>query len=294
MATVNLISASGTETRAGREYISIYQVLDTSADPNFVMQRQGDGLPGFAAAYPTDGYSHVVSINPQRYERVNDAGTTKYKWTVEVRYAPRHTNVAPKADPTDEKPVVRGGTIVREVVLEKDANGNAVVNSANDPFDPPLMKEEYDDLLSVTVNIASGSFNVATTMAYKGTYNSAGITICNYIIPQYAGLMRDIQYQALSRNGTDYWAVTYEIQVTRKDGLWRYEKPLDQGYQYLDASDSDRKKDIENDQGERISKPAKLDGLGGILASGGSPVYREVPAKSGSAWAGLNLPESTF
>lgn len=301
MANVNLKHAYGTETRQGREYTEIYQVLDTSADPNMVMQRQGDGLPGFGDNYPTDGFSHVIAIEPRRYERVNDAGTTKYKWAVEVRYAPRHkepvpeeSNVEPKADPTAENPVVSVGSAVRETVLEKDINGKAVDNSANDPFDPPVLEEEHDDLLSVTVNIADGSFNMATTMAYKDTYNDAAITICKYAIPQYAGLMRDIQCQPLSRNGTNYWAVTYEIQVTRRDGLWQKLEVLDQGYQYLDAADGNKKKDIENDQGQRVSRPQKLDGSGGILASGADPKFEEFETKSSADWSALSLPASPF
>ena len=295
IGTVELLNpGSGDETREGRNYTARYMVTSTSIDPNTIMQAQADGLPGFADIWPTDGFSHVVKLtvlpNP---ERLNDGGTTKYQWLVDVHYAPRTSNVVPKADPTDEKPEVNLGSVIRETVLDRDINDDAVINSASDPFDPPIMESKYDDLLTVTVNIAKASFGMFATMAYKGTYNSDAITICNYAIPKYAGLMRDIRAVATSRNGTDYWAVSYEIQITRRPGLWQYHETLDQGYQYIN-SDAKKTKILNSGDKEPVSEPALLDGKGGILASGKKAVYRNVAAKSGKAWSGLSLPTATF
>jgi len=296
MATVvNLLYATGRETVEGRYYERHYQVFDTSADPNIILQKQAAGLPGYGDWYPTDGYSQVTRLRcPSPPAEINDGGTRKYKWEVVVDYEPRTSNVARAADPTSENPRVSISTLPREEVFETDLDGSAVVNSARDPFDPPALEIEHDDLLSVTVNIAAGSLNVAATLAYKDSCNNAQVTVCDYVIPQYAGLMRDIRVEAQSRNGTDYYAVTYEIQVTRRAGLWRYRKLLDQGYKYLDAADSNRKKAILDEEGNRVSQPALLDGSGGQLAAGGTPQYLDYKAKSPLDWSSLSLPASTF
>ena len=298
MATVNFLYATGTEGIEGRSYTRYFQVIDTSADPNIIIQKQADGLPAYGAWYPTDGYSVCTSLSTTgKPDQVNDAGTRKYRWEVAARYEPRKTNRVPKDDPADpadpEKPRVSIGSAPREYVPLEDLDGEPIQNSAGDPFDPPPIEVEYDDALSVGVNIKNASFNIAATMAYRDSYNSANITICNYVIPQYAGLMRDILATPASRNGVDYWAVTFEILVTRKAGLWNELRIQDQGYNQLDAAGTATVKIRDRDK-QPVQFPALLDGAGRKLALGLAPEVVTFRMKESKNWAALGLPTTSF
>lgn len=290
---VNLLHSSCREAPEGRYYTAAYQVLTESSDPNLVVQKAG--LPIYGEGWGSDAFSHVTTIETAgEAEKLNDDGTTYYRWVVLAHYTPRDSNVAPEIDPTDEKPRVRIGSVVREIVVEKDLDDAIVDNSAGDPFDPPIVDPVHDDHLSVTVNIAKASFNMATTMAFKDSCNNAGITICNYVIPQYAGLMVDIPVEPMSRNGTDYWAVSYEIQITRREGLWEYRPMLDQGFEYIDASDSNTKKKFKDKDDQPVSEPKLLKADGDELAAGGTPNVLEFRTKERKNWSTLSIPTSSF
>ncbi len=294
MATVKLLRSSGNELPDGRHYEKVYRVRSTDSDPNFIMQTQDDGLPGFGQTWPSDPFSVVVDINPTEWKKVNDAGVTNFEWIVVIRYAPRTSNKVKLANPINEKPTVSIASVFRENALFKDLTGKPIENSAAVPYDPGLVELQIDDMLSVGVNlpnIGGGAFDMAATMAFKDTFNGSAITITDYDIPQYAGLMTDIDVVAASRNGTDYWAVTYHMQITRRSGLWRVEEVLDKGFYFIDTDGF--LKQIK-EEGEPVKDAQLLNGSGGRLAPGADAKFQSFSIKNDANWSALNLPSSTF
>jgi hypothetical protein len=89
------------------------------------------------------------------------------------------------------------------------------------------------------------------------------------------------------RNGYDYWAVTYEIELIHDmEDDWDVHIQ-DKGWRYLDANGVLRDIQVENKDAD---EPLLLNGAGGKLATGAAPVYRTFQDKKRKNWQFLDLP----
>lgn len=161
-----------------------------------------------------------------------------------------------------------------------------LVNSAKEPFDPPIQEEFYDFAILIRRN--ESTFNVSTAGAYLNTVNSDVFTVTDRAgLPHEFGVgivrCKSIQADERRHGPTWYFEVSYEF-VVRTDGWNR--RILDQGFrklvgnEYVIVSDKD---------GNPVTQPVKLDGSGTPLAPDAEPVFLTFQTKRKKSFAGFNF-----
>lgn len=176
-------------------------------------------------------------------------------WKAIVSYSTATPDSDQNAEnPTDRAPRVRWGTASYQVPVTLDADNKRIVNSANDPFDPPIEREEK----RVTLHYQrfEAIYSPDLSVLYQYAVNS------DVFIGQAAGYCRcnSIQAERHYEKGVYCWDVSYEFEF-RREGYWA--RPLDQGFRYLDAS---KVPQTIRDQGVPISAPVMLNGAGKPLS----------------------------
>jgi hypothetical protein len=186
-------------------------------------------------------------------------------WTAEVDYGPYEPETA--ESPLDEPEDVSWDQVTFEIPVDYDANGTAILNSAGDPYDPPVMIEDDRPVLTIVRNELE--YNSDLSDLYRGSVNASAF------FGKAPGTVKCMPMRAqrlwspnLNINEGYYWKVTYTFHVNR-DGWKR--KLLDQGYQELVSGV--RKKILVD--GLPASQPQLLNGSGLKLAVGSDPVYKE-------------------
>ncbi len=161
-----------------------------------------------------------------------------------------------------------------EKVIWVDQDGKAVRNSAGDPFGDPVVVDDSRPMLVVTRNESVNAFNLTLAAQQKDKVNAA---VWNGF-PARTVKCSDIQTgdeQKDPATSLYYYSVSYVFDI--KWETWTREI-LDQGFAYLDGS---TRKPFLDDEGQPISDPKLLDGLGEELdASMDPPVllsYRVYP-----------------
>jgi hypothetical protein len=200
-------------------------------------------------------------------------------------------------DPLEDPPDINISHEVYETAAQfaYDSGGRtdpdkAIVNSAGDPFDPPLVQENSVLVISVTrneVDYDSGSSSLVNTI------NSGSVSIGGVSIPEKCGRIRNIGGRTLTdSNGDQYWSITYEIEV-RFEG--QKKKLLDLGYYFLEG---EKKQPIQIKDGvlgyfgennDPVTEPQLLNGEGGI-GDKANPKFLEFQTYYATSWGSLDLP----
>jgi hypothetical protein len=200
---------SGTwDVANGRGFTRRFRALCSSVldGPNTVKAalgvRYGDKY--LLAETTNDQYAYVVSIDAQQEE--GDA----LGWIVTVTYGAFDANTAgggpdnnPLLQPIDVQWTFRN----QEVVCQYDVNGNAILNTAGDPFDPPLVVDDPRPMLTVVRNEAS--IDLSWLYTYRTAVNSdpfAGWP------PQMARVIQISPRSVFHQFVGWYWQVTYEFE----------------------------------------------------------------------------------
>ena len=178
------------------------------------------------------------------------------------------------------------------------ASKRPVLNSAGDPFDPPITHTLNNTVLRFR-QTESDAFNEAAAIALQGTINSAQITVCGYTIPAEKGIIRDI---SPNWNG-EAWETEYAIEIEIQYPL--NPEILDRGFRYLkagkiteirysDISDDYKSSGDNEEEDKPVSDPELLDGAGGLATRDAagivqSPAYLKYRFAELNDWSGLNL-----
>lgn len=286
---VKLVENDGQTTLEGKFYRRKWQVLFTGGyDPAFLHANTEPLLQRPGEEHPLDAGSYVTSATPTLEDDSIRIGTASRKAVAywEIQYSPKPFIVFPQS-PLSRPPTIEGaGSDLTEVARE-DQEGDPIVNSAGDFYDPlperPVTGAQY----TITRNEAANPVNMAAV--YSNTCNDAQW----YINAEGCALMGLITYRKVTEqvegNLFEYWQVSYPIKENPKG--WRF-KPIDNGW---------RKKDEDGDLfqvtdpvGNTTMIPVLLDGEGGVLEDGGTPVvyppegYTIIPETS---WDSLGLPD---
>lgn len=166
-----------------------------------------------------------------------------------------------------------------------DKDGNAVVNSATQPFDPTLTKTYFDAKFTLSYQ----SFimpPIDTIMGAKGKVNSDSVSISvggwskTFTARQ---LKEDDSSADFEYHGTDrIWSVSVSF-IVRIDTY--VDKLLDQGYCRI--NDAGNLEGIVDDNGDPVNSPVMLDGSGDVLAMGADPVYLSFPIETETAMSAI-------
>lgn len=291
--TARLKSRSGGIDADGhRSYTMVYQVESDSlnVEPDIVEDAVGIA---YYAPYPTDLaarlkrktvsqegselYFHQVVLEYDTRPSAADAGTVT---PGEPGSAPAEAGANAGQTPPNLRPwVLKWGSVQSERPLESDLDGNAVTNSANQKFDPPIMIPVAMTTLSITAfRLQAQSDKI---QRFLNKVNSR--TFLGY--PKYHARCTDYQITSQYEQGAYYWQVDVTItfkepgSVVGPDSGWNPVRVLDAGTaEYSDPDGSGRKyRSIVDAMGQPVSQPVPLNGDGekatpAFLADNG-PVY---------------------
>jgi hypothetical protein len=268
------------------EYTRTFQAITSDLTIGPALIRLATGIPRRYDIYvdadgtiDTSAYCKSVEVS---------AGSEPFDWRVSCKYSSK------LGDPeqAEENPLLRPADIdwgngKFTTVATRDRDGNAILNSAEEPFDPPVEREDIRLTLKISRNEAFYDANVQ--LDYFNTTNEdtwfglfPGQAKC-------AGISASRKYE----KGEFHWRVVYEFELLPAEdattaGVAWAKRLLDQGWYKLGASG--KKEQIVDKYSKPLSAPRLLDGAGGELAIGGTPVFRTFYLYESRAFNDLNLP----
>lgn len=209
-----------------------------------------DGQPG-----GTDPFSFMQSV------KVKARGEDGLDWLVTLTYGPYDPTQRPE-NPLDQPPNIDGDWVQFDRVVDLDTSGNAIVNSAGDPFDPGETKNDTRPVLRVQLNQAT--FSLALSYANRDAVNNG-----TWMGAAHGIVKADpVRYQRLWHPICGwYFSCQYAFQFN-PDG-W-HKKPLDCGFKQIVSG---KLVNIVDQTGAPITSPAKLNGSGVVAAAGATPIY---------------------
>jgi len=245
-------------------------VTDNKADDaNYIINHglTHNILPNLYFPHPTN-----IAATARRI-RAESQSETPLHWIVTVVYstAPLKAEEKEKEDnktPTNRKAKYQWTTNLFRESVEKDIDGNAILNSAGDGFDPPIERDASNWVVTITKNILSAP---SWLLEYNNTpINDSEITIDGVVIEEKTARLATINIgDEQIENGTTFRVLTMQIEI--KSGGWDVDV-LDQGFRYLKEPEGGGDKVlteilVKDDNKEMVkpSTPQLLDGEGGLL-----------------------------
>lgn len=244
-----------------------------------------NGFSGFGGvgAYTATEYDGGAFAN--EFNAEPDGADDGKSWLVTVGYGPFDPQQFPE-NPLLKPLEIEGGFNPYEEVVDEDQTGKAVVNSASDPFDPPITEEDPRQVLTIVRN--EPSFDWATAYQYRNAVSSDefwGAAPGQAKVVRISAKRAWDQYLAANSitPGGFFWIVTYEFEFNIK-GWHRF--VLDQGMRKLSGGNQSL---IVLLDGTSVTSPVLLDGNGGVLAASAEPVFLEFITKPELPFAIFNL-----
>lgn len=174
-------------------------------------------------------------------------------WTITAEYS---SAVEMNVDPTQDAMQIRVYTEQFQKPAVFDKNGNKIVNSAGDPFDPPLMMDDSRRVISLVRNVAAYP---SWVLSYQDAVNSDTFTVRGIT---YAAGVGKVQSVSISdgqiRNNVPFYTVEVLIHLQKNGWILQ---PLDVGFRELGYS-GDLINILNPGDTERPSAPVPLDGSG--------------------------------
>lgn len=242
-------SRTATNSRGVRTYTRAFKFrVDNQTDDAWEVGSHPDS-PRIGQAF-RDAW--CISVTP--------ACTDPWKgWTVTAEYSSeREMN----EDPTQDAMQIRVYTEQFQKPAVFDKNGEKIVNSAGDPFDPPLMMDDSRRVISLVRNVAAYP---SWVLSYQDAVNSDSFTVRGIT---YAAGVGKVQSVSISdgqiRNGYQFY--TLEVLIHLQKNGWILQ-PLDVGFRELDYAGTSLINILNPGDNERPSAPVPLDGAGRALAN---------------------------
>lgn len=205
--------------------------------------------------------------------RAQQKSETPYAWDIEAEYSIEidedEKQKQQYPNPLTRPPVISWDSQQYEKPVDKDINDEAVMNSANDPYDPPLMMDDARWVISIATN---AGVVPAFVLTLNNRVNNAAVTVDGI-----AFAAKTLKVQGLrigpvkEENGILFREVSYQLHF--RSETWNA-KPLDAGFSELVSGD---RREILLDDGTKPSVPWPLDGSGAKLAAPtpSTAVYRD-------------------
>jgi len=237
---------SASNEKGIRRYSRAFRLETTSQDDGPYAVGSNGSLPKIGSIHPEDANAWCFSL------RVENSNPWK-GWTVTAEYTSEREITE---DPTAEPAAITWASEQFQKPVVIDKNGYAVVNSAGDPFDPPIMMDDSRRVITISKNLAVVPAWILTYQdaVNSDAFNIDGITVAAGLAKVQAVTVGEVQ----RRNGIAFRVVTLVIHL-QKDG-WVV-KSQDIGFRELGYGGG--RQNILNDvDDERPSAPVPLDGAG--------------------------------
>lgn len=212
----------GLDSRSVSRLFDVYMDTDTARPDEAVGAVESLGIV-WGSSHPT--YS-IAKLDSYDVEQQND---NRNHWHVTANYVTRldipqeanDTNVDPNQpapefrDPLNEPAIESWTSQLLQVAVEKDVNGDAILNYAKRPYDPPPTDWQAVAVYRKQVNKAS--FNPSDISGYVNRVNSTtfqGFNARQCICMAYNAEKRWRQWrvnEAANFQTTPYWSVSVEI-----------------------------------------------------------------------------------
>ena len=213
ITAVNLAYESSNRDGTGGHYVEVYKVAsDSQTETQPTLQTASFGgttIPVYRAAHGDDVSAKCSNIAVSARQKDEDF----YHWFVTCTY----DDVT-----SDDLEIVPTDDVVRKfwgyrVESYYPAYSPAfppgtvkLVNTANGPFSPGIQALRYHKTLRVLRNEAS--YNPAFAGDMENSVNSTGTTICGLTVNAREARLAGFTAENATRNGFDYWAVTYDVE----------------------------------------------------------------------------------
>lgn len=279
--------ASSTEGRgdADREFLVVYDTVE-EADPVLALTAD-DGsteIPDDNEAHPQDGTLRVTKKDAKVTDEVEAA------FIVSVHYEQKDNENEENTgggETDTELPTIQGRSVQRSKAITHDVNGNAIVNSAGDPFDPPPEIETSTGVITVRGSVAFDAGHPIAIDVYRDTIDNGGM----FGYPAFALKLSETGWQTRRVSKTQ---VKLDIELTWYIDDWTLSL-VDNGVFQVDEPGATQvsntgptgqtgtvtipsvltttRKRILDSEGKPVGKPVLLDGNGQPLGNG-APVLR--------------------
>ena len=225
------------------------------------------GMSYYVSETEKDLGAFVNNIRVDEDSRAEDG----YQWIATVEYGPYQPLEHPQS-PLDEQPRISWSWAQFERIAERDVDDEAIVNAANDAYDPPPMRDDSRPVLQLVRNEAN--FDQTLADQYRDKVNSTSFFGAD---PGVVKVQNISANRVLHPDIGYYWEVSYEFHF--KSEGWHF-FILEQGmnkivYDPGIIGDVGAKEKMKDRKGSELSAPALLDDLGQQLATGGTPVFSE-------------------
>lgn len=271
-------------TPTGRERVEVYDVVasEEGADPRDIAEARD--VPQRWDAHPDErdllAQDPVVMADPADPKR----------WVVTVTYRtvrtgrPETQNPDPLSRPTDYEWDDATEIMYPQVDLTP-SEAKPILNSAGDPFDPPLGMPVSLPVLRVTRN--ERRYSPGKAYSYAWAYN---LDPFMGVAPGYA-LMLPWRAQRITENNFTYWRVMREVKFRFEPwGSWKETYVLDAGLRELVYEDEEwKRRNITDSDGMPATTPMLLDGAGRRLKADKPAVYLAFRIYKAAKFAALKL-----
>jgi hypothetical protein len=242
-----------------RTYVELYRIV--TDDPNESAVTIRAAVPAPYTPFPNDNAAVVKKRSARR------ADDSRLIWEVTVEYSfDSKEPEEPEESPLNRPAKIRWtSTLVNRAVV-RDIDGDAVVNSAGDYFDPPPEAEYPRWTATIQFNAATVPVGI---LSYAGARNNAAIVVDGVSVSEERARITSLDIgEVTQENDVSFRSITLAVEC-RDDGDDSFDiEPLDQGFRFKDGTTL---KDIliEDEEGKknRPSAPVLLDGAGAVLAN---------------------------
>lgn len=192
-------------------------------------------------------------------------------WIVTVQYGPYQPLLDPQ-NPLDKDPTFTWSGTPDQRIADRDVDNEPIVNTANDPYDPPVMMDISRPVLELTRNEAS--YDESYASAYRDKVNSSTFWGADPGTVKVASIVaRYVKHPDLGH----YYEVTYTFHF--RPETWHV-FVLEQGFNSIVydpgiIGDTGKKVKIKDDKGSEVSAPWPLDDIGQRMAAGDTPIFTE-------------------
>lgn len=217
-------------------------------------------LPFIGEVHPDDAMAWCFSL-------AVDPSDPWRGWTVTAEYS---TERELAENPTGDPAIITWSSEQFQKAAIVNTSGQAILNSAGDPFDPPLMIDDSRPNVSISKNVAVVP---AWVLTYQDAVNNASFVIDGITVATGLAKIQSISIGAeQSRNGTTFRNLSFTLHLQRQG--WQ-SNILDAGFRQLGYGGV--LENIRNAGDDELpAAPVPLNGLGVALEnpSPATAVYR--------------------
>lgn len=232
----------------------------------------------------SDSTCRVVRITAERHR-----GEEPLIWDVPVEYSNDPTGVD---NPLNEPAEFSLSFAQFQRAADRDLDNKPFVNSAKQPFDPPIEIDDSRPVLLIIKNRAIATFDLSQCLTYQDAINTDTV----YGFGPYVWKMAQISPRTITvESGFQYYQVTYELHGRRE--LWYPLKVLNQGYYQLVDSEGTKKRELLLDKdSKQLTSPGLLKADGSAIGYNpdgsldASPSFEEFNVYKRLPFAPLQLP----